>query len=110
MASSKRLREALDRLAAANGLTSLLAFESYSPEDADAAGLLDDEALAQLPPAEWFAPAAGLAAVNALREHLEAHPDVLAAQAAVMEDLDSVGDELEAAGRAGVRFRFAVIM
>ena len=103
-----RVREGLDRLANKNGLTSLLAFESYAPEDTE--GLLDEETQAQQPAAEWFPPAAGLAAVEALYEYLEAHPGVLAGQAEVMEDLSGLGDELEAAQRAGVRFRFAIIM
>ena len=101
-------RERLDRLATINRLTSLLAFESYAPEDTE--GLLDQETQAQQPPAEWFAPAAGLAAVDALWEYLESHPGVLPDQAEVMEDISGIGDELEAAQRAGVRFRFAVIM
>jgi hypothetical protein len=101
-------REDLDHLAAENGLTSLLAFESYAPEDTE--GLLAEETQAQQPPAQWFAPAAGLAAVDALYEYLEAHPRILTGQAKVMENLSEIGDELEAAQRAGVRFRFAVIM
>jgi hypothetical protein len=101
-------REQLDRLASTAGLTSLLAFESYAPEDRE--GLLDEETQAQQPPAEWFAPAAGLAAVDALWEYLESHPGALPGQAEVMEDLSGIGDELEAARGAGVRFRFAVIL
>jgi hypothetical protein len=101
-------RERLDRLATTKGLTSLLAFESYAPEAAE--GLLDEETEAEQPPAEWFAPAAGLAAVNALWDYLESHPGVLPGQAAVLEDLSGIGDELETAQRAGVRFRFAVIL
>jgi hypothetical protein len=101
-------RERLDRLADDNDLTSLLEFESYAPEDTE--GFLDEETQAEQPPAEWFDPAAGLAAVNTLYEFLEANPRVLADQAEVMEDLSGIGDELEAAQRAGVRFRFAVVM
>ena len=103
-----RVREGLDRLAAKAGLTSLLAFESYAPEDTE--GLLDEETQAQQPPAEWFPASAGLTAIDALYEYLEAHSGVLAGQAEVMEELSDLGDELEAAQRAGVRFRFAVIM
>ena len=100
-------RDPLDRLAASVGLTSLLAFESYEPEDFD--GLLDEETQAQQPPAKWFAPADGLAALRALLAYLDAHPDALAQQVVVREDLVEAEDELRAAERAGVRFRFAVI-
>ena len=106
--SLARVRESLDRLATQKGLTSLLAFESYAPEDTN--GLLDDEMQAQQPPATWFTPSAGLAAVDALYEYLEGHPGVFTEQANVMEDLSGIGDELEAAQRAVVRFRFAIIM
>jgi len=103
-----RVRERLDRLATQNGLKSLLAFESYAPEDT--AGLLDDETQAQQLPAKWFTPAAGLEAVDALYEYLEGHPGVFTEHAKVLEDLSGLGDELEAAQRAGVRFRFVIIM
>lgn len=102
-----RARDHLDRLAAAAGTTSVLAFESYAPEDTE--GLLDDDIQAQQPPAKWFAPGAGLVAVGALLAYLDAHPDVLPQQAAVRKDLVQVVDELRAAERAGVQFRFAVI-
>jgi hypothetical protein len=100
-------RRRLDRLAADNGLTPLGAFESYAPEDTT--GLLDDETQERQPPAEWFAPADALVTVNALWEHLDAHPGLLANQTRVMDDLSEIGDELEAAERAGGRFRFAVV-
>ena len=102
-----RARDQLERLAADAGLTSLLAFESYEPEDFE--GLLDEDIQAQQPPAKWFAPADGLAAVGALLAHLDAHPDALPQQAALRNDLVGLADELTAAERAGVRFRFAVI-
>jgi hypothetical protein len=101
-------RDELDQLAEENGLTSLLAFESYAPEDTE--GLLDEETQAAQPPAAWFAPNAGLAAVDALWDYLENHPGVLDEQSEVMADLSETGEELEAAQRAGVRFRFAVVM
>jgi hypothetical protein len=47
---------------------------------------------------------------TALYEFLERHPAALAGQAEVMQELADVGDELEAAQRAGVLFRFAIIM
>lgn len=100
-------RISVDQLAVSAGLTSLLAFESYEPESFE--GLLDDETIAQLPPAKWFASAAGLAAVGALLAHLDARPGALPQQDKVRLDLAKVEDELKAAVRAGVRFRFAVI-
>jgi hypothetical protein len=101
-------REWIDRLATKNELISLLAFESYAPEDTE--GLLDEETQAQQPPAEWFPPEDGLSAVDALWQYLDIHSGVLAEQAEVMEDLSGIAEELEAAQRVGVRFRFAVIM
>jgi hypothetical protein len=102
-----RARDPLDRLATAAGLASLLAFESYEPEDFD--GLLDEETQAQQPPAKWFVPADGFAAVGALLAYLDAHPGALPQQAGVRKDLVEAEDELRSADRAGVRFRFAVI-
>ncbi len=103
-----RAQRRLDRLAADNGLTPLGAFESYDP--VDTAGLLDEDTQAKQPPAQWFAPAGGLAAVEALMTYLDAHPDALARQAQVVEDLSGIAAELAAAKAAGVRFRFAVVM
>jgi hypothetical protein len=102
-----RAREALDELATAAGLTSVLAFESYEPEDFE--GLLDEDVEVQQPPAKWFAPAEGLAAVGALIAHMDAHPGAVPQQVAVREDLAEVEKELKAAERAGIRFRFAII-
>ena len=103
-----RAMRRLDQLAADNGLIPLRAFESYDP--ADTADFLDEETQAGQPPVEWFAPAAGLAAVHGLLAFLHAHLDSLAGQAQVAADLTGIADELRAAQRAGVRFRFAVVM
>jgi hypothetical protein len=102
-----RVQQRLDRRAADNALTPLGAFESYDP--ADVADFMDEKTLAEQPPAECFAPAVGLAAVEGLMAFLDAHPDALAGQAQVVEDLSEIADELDAAKRAGVRFRFAVV-
>jgi len=102
------VRDRLDRLATDRGLTPLGAFESYAPEDTE--GLLDEETQVEQPPAEWFAPEEGLAAINAIWEYLDAHPGTFGRQTEIMEELDDLGDELEAAQRAGTRFRFAVVM
>jgi hypothetical protein len=102
-----RAQRKLDRVATDNGLTPLGAFESYAPEDT--ADFLDEETQAEQPPAEWFAAADGLAAVEGLLEYLDAHPDALARQAEVVEDLSGIAEELEAAKQASVRFRFAVV-
>jgi hypothetical protein len=102
------MKDWLDKLAEKNGLTPLGAFESYSPEDL--AGFLDEEMQAELTPAEWFSADDGLAAVNALWEYLDKHPGTFSTQKELMEELSDMGDELEAAQRAGVRFRFAVVM
>jgi hypothetical protein len=98
----------INHLAVENELATLWPFESYGPEDA--AGTQGVRAQARQAAVEWFAPAAGLAAVDGLWKHLEAHPGVLGKQAAVMEDLSAIGDELAAARRTGVRFRFAVLI
>ena len=101
------VRKQLDQFAATRGLTSLLTFESYEPEDFD--GLVDEDTLAQQPPAKWFTPATGVVAVGALIAHLDAHPDALPQHAAVRKDLAEVMKELRTAEQAGVQFRFAVI-
>jgi hypothetical protein len=103
-----RAKQRLDRLAAHKGLTPLGAFESYDP--ADTADFLDEETQAEQPAAEWFVPAERLASVEGLFAYLDAHSDALAGQSRVVEDLSEVADELRAAKRTGVRFRFAVVM
>jgi hypothetical protein len=103
-----RAWEPINHLAVENELATLWPFESYGPEDA--AGEAGVRAQVRQKAVEWFAPADGLAAVEGLRKHLEAHPGVLAQQGAVMEDLTRIGNELEAARRAGVRFRFAFLV
>lgn len=108
--SLARFRDGLEELANQNNLISLAAFESYEPEDLE--GLLadDEETLPDVPISQWFLPAEGLEAINALLEFLAANADLLVKQAEVMKDLAGLRDELEAAQRAGVRFRFAMIM
>jgi hypothetical protein len=101
-----RHQRRLDRLARQNGLTPLSAFESYDP--ADLADLLGEDDAAEAPPAQWFAPADGLAAVRALAAYLNAQPGTVTDQANVLADLASIEEELTAAERAGARFRFAV--
>lgn len=102
-----RAQSRLDRLVAAAGLTPLSAFESYAPDDIEE---FEDAPQGGHPPAAWFDPAAGLAAVEAIRSHLASVPDTLSRQAGVLEDLAEVAEELEAGRQAGVRFRFAVVM
>ncbi|CAN5590565.1 hypothetical protein BH11PLA2_BH11PLA2_42540 [soil metagenome] len=99
-----RAQRRLDRLAAAVGLTPLSAFESYAPDDLEE---FEDAPPGGHPRAQWFPPAAGLVAVEALRAHLEANQKALSKQAEVLVDLV---EELRAADQAGVQFRFAVIM
>ena len=101
-----RLRR-LERLAAAGAFTPLGAFESYDPGDAPEFTGAGEPAAP--PPVQWFDPAAGRAAVDALVAHLAAHPGALADQGAVAADLAAVAAELAAGERAGVRFRFAVV-
>ncbi|WP_020470808.1 hypothetical protein [Zavarzinella formosa] len=103
-----KVREQLDFFAKENGLVSLLAFESYAPEDI--AAPMSDETRAELAPAEWFSPSHGLATVKALQTYLISCPNVLARQSLVIEELSQIATELEAAKRAGVRFRFAIII
>ncbi|OWK35274.1 hypothetical protein [Fimbriiglobus ruber] len=102
-----RAQQRLDRLAVAGGLTPLSAFESYAPDEVEE---FVDAPPGGHPPAQWFPPAVGLAAVEALRAHLTANPNTISQQAGVLEDLAEVADELRAAEQVGVRFRFAVIM
>ncbi len=102
-----RRQRALDRLARANGLTPLADFESYDP--ADAAELLDEDEVAELPAARWFDPVAGRAAVQALAGYLEAHANAVPGQINVLAELEEIASELADAARAGTRFRFAVV-
>jgi hypothetical protein len=105
-----REKDSLDRLASEHGLVPLGAFESYGADDA--AGVLDEDELEelQLPEAEWFDPAAGLAAVRALAGWIRSHSDAVDDHEEVLADLTGIEAELAAAQRAGVRFRFAFIM
>lgn len=98
----------IDRLAVEQGLTPLGEFESYDPEDV--AEFMSDEELSGLPPVEWFAASEGLAAVNALQSHLGTQADVLPDQVEVLTDLTNLQAELTESDRAGVRFRFAIVM
>ncbi len=102
-----RRQRKLERLAVDHGLTPLGAFESCAPDDL--ADFLDDDAVAELPPAQWFAASTGLAAVHALLAHLATHPDAVPGQADVVADLRGVEEELTDAERLHVRFRFAVV-
>ena len=106
-----RQQRNLDRLATLHGLTPLSAFESYRPDVlADVMGLgLRDELPLALPPLRWFPAADGLAAVRALIAYLMAHTGAVSQTIRVLADLSSIADELTAAERAGVRFRFAVV-
>lgn len=102
-----RAKERLDRLAADNGIVPLSTFESYSPDDnAEMIAELDPP---DLPPAEWFAAADGVDTVNKLYELLEDYPGI-ANRDHLLEDLSALGDVLEAAARAGVRFRLAILL
>jgi hypothetical protein len=100
-------KDRLDRLVADKGLTPLGAFESYDPDDID--DFLDGQAPDDLPPLEWYPAMERLAAVNALYDFLEEHPNVLGHQPEVLDELTALADELAAAAHAGVRFRFAVV-
>ena len=100
----------LDRLAEDHGLTPLGAFVSYDPADvADFLGEEDLEGVGEMPAVQWFDAAAGLAAVEALRAHLAAHPKAVPGQAEVDAELQAIAAELAAARTAGVRFRFMVV-
>jgi hypothetical protein len=109
-AALTREKDSLDRLATEHRLVPLAAFESYSADDA--AGLLDADELEelQLPEAEWFDPAAGLAAVRALAGWIQFHSAAVHDHEALLTELSGIETELAAAEGAGVRFRFAVVM
>lgn len=102
-----RAKERLDRLAADNGIVPLSTFESYSP--GDNAEMIEELDPPDLSPTEWFAAADGVDAVNNLYELLEDYPG-LANRDHLLEDLSALGDVLEAAARAGVRFRLAILL
>ena len=84
-------RDQLDQFADDAGLTPLGAFESYDP--ADAADFIDEDEVADLPAAQWFAAIAGLDAVNAPTAYLTARPNVLNNQAGVLADLTAVAGD-----------------
>ena len=95
-------------MADTHGLTPLSAFESYDPSDV--AGLLDEDAIEDLPEVQWSDPAAGLTAVRALAGYLLSNTEAVPDQAKVLADLAGVAAELADAERAGVRFRFGMVL
>jgi hypothetical protein len=104
----------LAKLAKAAKLRPLNDFESYDAEEVAASLDMDPEELGldtgNMPAAQWFAAADGLAAVQALVAHLRANPKLLSRQAEVLDELSGVETELSAAEKAGVRFRFEAVM
>ena len=104
----------LVKLAKAAKLQPLNDFESYDSEEVAANLDMDPEELGfdpgNMPAAQWFAAADGIAAVRALIAHLRANPKALSRQAEVLDELSSVESELAAAEKAGVRFRFEAVM
>ena len=85
-----------------------LAFESYDP--GTVADILDEEELEGLPEVQWFDPADGLRAVQSIIQHLRVHKRAFFNHEGLLQDLARVGEELSDAERAGVRFRFAIVM
>ena len=65
--------------------------------------------MAELPDAQWFDPAAGLAAVRALAHFLRSHADAVPGQADLLADMTGIEKECASAERAGVRFRFSIV-
>lgn len=96
-------------MAEENGLTPLGAFESYAPEDFEGLMDEDDDAIPELPPAQWFDPADGLKAIAELATFLNAHTDAVSEQTFLLEDLSGLKTDLADAQCAGVRFRFAIV-
>ena len=81
--------ERLDRVAAARGLSTLMQFVSIDPEQVAELSGLDPEELG-VPPLQWFDPAPGIAAVQALATLLRNEPKVIAKGAALLQELVQV--------------------
>jgi hypothetical protein len=110
--------DGLETLSRTLGVPSLADFQSYAAEDM--AGLTD-EPLGEVPPVEWFDPAAALPALPALAEHYRVNRFVQERGRRVQGKWESVDrtDDLVAelrdceamlagAAAAGVRFRFHI--
>jgi hypothetical protein len=103
--------EKLDKLAAKDGLRTLGSFLSTDPKAA--AEMLDMEGIdvadLDLPAEQWFDPAEGLAAVEALIRYLGENPKAARNAKEMLSELKQVVTELTAAKRAKVKFHFDIV-
>jgi hypothetical protein len=122
-----RLDKQLDKLAAKLGVARLTTFYDYSEledefdEPPDGEGDADDEGASAGDAGSggaWFDPAAALAAVRAIRQHLLRRPADLGFKpdaprahwpANLMEELEHVQGVLEDAAARNKRFRFMIV-
>lgn len=104
--------ETLEAICVEIGVPPLMAFYSENPEvlaeflDEE----LEDEAPSrdELPAEEWFNAGDGLVTVQALADHLEAHPAALPDTAAIVEDLREYAQVLSRLKKEKVRWHFAM--
>ena len=100
--------ESLDMIAPSAKLTEFTAFADNRPIPEDFDGDPDDLAEAMGAWTGWFVPSEGQAAMQALAEHIKAHPKAakrLEQPAEVVAELEELARVLEAAARQGVLFR-----
>src|SRR5687768_5512352 len=120
-----QLERQLDKLAAKLGVARLTTFYDYTALEEDFAEPPEAETEAEGGGADdaasrgsWFDPAAALAAVRAIRQHLMRKPDDLEFKpdaprahwpAYLMEDLEHVQGVLEDAAARDRKFRFLIV-
>lgn len=104
--------ETLEAICVELGVPPLMAFYSEDPEAL--AEFLDDEledeapSRDELPAEEWFSAADGLVTVEALADHLAAHPSAIADADAIVSDLREYADVLTRLKKEKVRWHFAM--
>ena len=109
-----RMSDELDRLASNLNVARLSDFHDYSSLAADFAEEVEADSTA----AKWFDPAAALAAVRAIHEHLLRHPEDLGFTptkgqqhwpGALMRELQECRSILQEAASQGRKFRMLIV-
>ena len=100
---------ALEQLCRAAGVAPLAGYISQSPEELrelmeEFGGEVPDD----LPDEQWFAPAEGLALVQALIGCIEVDPQVIENSADILEDLREFAEVFAEIARRGLRWHLAV--
>lgn len=109
-----RYESELAALAKTLGVPDLMSFHSVSADEVadflemDLSDAAPDAETLEMPSEQWHEAIAGLAAVRALREKIEADRDGVSDAAAIGEDLAELERVLTVASERGVRFHLAV--